>query len=298
MDIVRCLQTFCAVVETSSFTAAAERMYLTQPSVSTHIHDLEKKYGTILLNRKRDGITPTDSGKLLYDYAKKILKLTSETVDAINEVNQLKRGEVEIGASTVPGTYILPDVLLRFKKNYPGINLSMRIGDTSEIIQDVFEQNVEFGIVGEKVRKSGLTFHKLIRDHIIFVANPSMKKSQIELAELKKVPLVFRESSSGTRMVVLEKLAKKGITKKDLTIVMELGSTEAVKQGAIAGLGATFVSERTIKNELNQKLLKKILIKDLVIERNFWIVTHSVGGFSRAGLTLFDFIKKTYPENK
>ncbi len=105
MDIVRCLNTFCAVVESGSFTIAADKSYLTQPSVSTHIRNLEQHYKTTLLNRKRDGVTLTDTGKLLYHYAKEILKLTHTTEDAINDVTDLLRGYIEIGASTVPGTY-------------------------------------------------------------------------------------------------------------------------------------------------------------------------------------------------
>lgn len=292
MDIVRCLRTFCAVVENGSFTIAAVRLYLTQPSVSTHIRELEKHYGSILLNRKRDKITPTDTGKLLYQHAKEILQLTRETEDILDEVNNLLRGDIEIGASTVPGAYILPELLMKFKRLYPGLKLSLRIRDTSIIIKEVFEQKVDFGIVGDKIKKAGLIFHKLIHDHIVLIAHPSIKKKRLKLDELKDLPLVFRENSSGTRMTVTEELRKKGILAKDLDIVMELGSTEAVKQGVMAGLGASFVSERTIRNEEKQGLLKKIPVKGLKIDRNFWIVKRSSSNFSRTGKALYNFIRK------
>jgi len=292
MDIVRCLRTFCAVVENGSFTIAAVRLYLTQPSVSTHIRELEKHYGSILLNRKRDKITPTDTGKLLYQHAKEILQLTRETEDILDEVNNLLRGDIEIGASTVPGTYILPELLMKFKRLYPGLKLSLRIRDTSIIIKEVFEQKVDFGIVGDKIKKAGLIFHKLIHDHIVLIVHPSVKKKRLKLDELKDLPLVFRENSSGTRMTVTEELRKKGILVKDLDIVMELGSTEAVKQGVLAGLGASFVSERTIRNEEKQGLLKKIPVKGLKIDRNFWIVKRSSSNFSRTGKALYNFIRK------
>jgi DNA-binding transcriptional LysR family regulator len=151
MDILRCLETFCAVVESGSFTAAAEKRYLTQPSVSTHIRDLEKHYGTKLLNRRRDRITATDTGKLLYRYAKNLLRMAKETEDAIDEINNLIRGEVTIGASSVPGTYLVPTILSAFKKKHPGIHLSMEVSDSSIVINQVFEQKVDFGIVGEKL---------------------------------------------------------------------------------------------------------------------------------------------------
>lgn len=292
MDIVRCLKTFCAVVESGSFTIAADKRYLTQPSVSTHIRDLESHYKTILLHRKRDRVTPTDTGKLLYEYAKEILKLTRKTEDVIDNVTNLLRGEIEIGASTVPGTYILPQILMKFKKEHPEIKLSLRIRDTSFIINDVFQQRFEFGIVGDKIRKPGLTFGKLMADRIVLISPYSFSNKIVTLDELKEIPFVFRESSSGTRMAVVEELAKKGIAVNDLNTVMELGSTEAIKHGVMAGLGSSFVSERTIKNEESHKLLRKIPVEGLKIERNFWIVKRSSGTISRAGRALYDFIRK------
>jgi len=292
MDIVKCLNTFCAVVESGSFTGAANRLSLTQPSVSTHIKELEKYYKIILLNRKRDKIAPTDIGQLLYKYAKQILQLTKKTEDIIDDINNLLRGEIEIGASTVPGTYILPEILMKFRENYPGINISLRIRDTTIIIRDVFEQRVDFGIVGDKIKKPGLIFHNLIKDRIVLIVHPSFRRKKVKLEALRDLPLIFRESSSGTRMTVMEKLYKKGISIKGLNILMELGSTEAVKQGVMAGLGASFVSERTIKNEEKQGLLKKLSVEGLNIDRNFWLVKPSSGITSRAAMALYDFIRK------
>jgi DNA-binding transcriptional LysR family regulator len=295
MDILRCLETFCAVVESGSFTVAAEKRYLTQPSVSTHIRDLEKHYGSKLLNRRRDGITPTDTGKLLYRYAKSLLKLSKETEDAIDDINKLVRGETTIAASTVPGTYLIPEILSKFKKEFPDINLSLKVSDTSIVINEVFEQNVDFGIVGEKQKKPGLLFTKLANDKIVLVANPKTAQSKINLEELKTHPLIFREHTSGTRMAVMESLQKKGAKEKELNIIMELGSTEAVKQGAIAGLGATFVSERAIKNEEKHGLLKRITIQGISINRHFWIVKRVAEIPSRAAQALYEFIRKGCP---
>jgi DNA-binding transcriptional LysR family regulator len=293
MDILRCLETFCTIVESGSFTVAAEKRYLTQPSVSTHIRDLEKHYGVKLLNRRRDGITATDTGKLLYKYAKSLLRLSKEAQDAIDDVNRLVRGETTIGASTVPGTYLIPELLSRFKKEFPGIRLSMKVSDTSMIIDEVFEQNVDFGIVGEKRNKPGLIFTRLADDNIILVVHPGIKKGKISVKDLGTLPLIFREHTSGTRMAVMENLKKRGITEKDLNIIMELGSTEALKQGVLAGLGAGFVSERSIKHEESQGLVKRLPIHGLTIHRNFWIVKRATTGLSRAAQALYNFIRSS-----
>jgi DNA-binding transcriptional LysR family regulator len=291
MDIARCLETFCTVIECGSFTLAARKLYLTQPSVSTHIKELEKHYKSVLLNRKRDGIVPTDTGKLLYRYAKEIIKLIRKTSDAIDEVVNLKRGDIEIGASTVPGTYILPEILMKFKKKFPSIELSLKIKDTLLIVNDVYAQNFEFGIVGDRIKKQGLIFHKLIKDRIVFITPSGKNKTHLSFLEIKSIPLIIREVNSGTRLAVVHSLEKKGLALKDLNIVMELGSNEAIKHGVIASLGSSFVSERTIKNEVKQGLLKKVPVKGLSIERNFWIVRKTSSPLSRAAKALFDFIR-------
>ncbi len=295
MDMLRCLETFCSVVESGSFTAAAEKRYLTQPSVSTHIGDLEKHYGTTLLHRRRGGVTPTDTGKLLYRYAKELLRLAKQTEDAIDDVNQLVRGAVTIGASSVPGTYIIPSCLSLFKHKYPRIHLSMKVSDTSMVINQVYGSSVDFGIVGERAKKPGLTFTRLTNDRIILAAPQDYKKASMTLGELTSTPLIMREQSSGTRMAVMEQLKKKGIGEKDLHVIMELGSTEAVKQGIIASLGTGFVSERSIKHEMGHGLLKKVTIKGTSIDRYFWVIKRSAGDLSRAAQALYEFIKKECP---
>lgn len=292
MDLLKCLRTFCAVVESGSFTEAAEIVYVTQPSISTHINELETHYKTKLLNRKRDGIIPTETGKLLYKNAKELLKQVQITEDEIDKINNLLKGEIEIGASTVPGTYIIPTLISKFKKNYPHIKISLKIKDTNLIINDVFEQKIGFGIVGDRLRKAGLTFHKLAGDRIVLVAHPSIEKKKINLDELKKMELIFRESNSGTRAAVLDELKKHSITIKQLNIVMELGSTEAVKQGVMKNLGASFVSKRTIDTEKENGLLKIIPIEGIDIKRNFWLVKRSNSLISRAENELFKFLKK------
>ncbi len=291
MNIIRTLETFCAIIETRSFSSAANRMFLSQPSISTQIKELEKYYGTTLVNRSRERITPTDSGKLLYRYAKELIRLAQKTRNVIDDLKNLLRGEIRLGASTVPGTYLLPAVVKRFKNEHHGIEISLRIGDTSIIIKDVFDRLVDFGIVGEKTRKQGLNFQKLMNDNIVLIAPTSMKRKRISLEELTEIPLIFREIGSGTRLAVVQVLAKKKLLAKKLNTVIEMGSTEAVKQAVIAGIGASFVSEITIKNELKLGLIKKVEIPGLKIQRHFWLVKRSGETTNRASTALYNFIR-------
>ncbi|MGD9101505.1 MAG: LysR family transcriptional regulator, partial [Anaerolineae bacterium] len=164
---LRQLRTFMRVVECKSFTWAAEELYLTQPAVSFQIRSLEKEYGIDLLDRSGREIIPTASGQILLDYARRILNLYDESKLEIDRLNNLLRGTLVIGASTGPGEHILPQLLGRFKAQYPSIEIVLRISRTREIIQQVLERVLEIGIVGATVTNDALVFEPFIKDELI-----------------------------------------------------------------------------------------------------------------------------------
>ncbi len=282
------LRTFCAVAEKKSFTKAGELVYRTQSTISSQISELEKLYDTTLFDRSQREIALTESGEILYHYAKRILKLVDESRDKIDELKDVVKGNLIIGASTIPGTYILPGVLNGFKQKYPDVNVSVQISNSKDIITKILEHRLEVGAVGEKVEDKRLEYIELAKDRIVLVVHPQhpwAKRKSITLNELKAGKFIWREEGSGTRDTVEIALKNRGI--KELKIVMELGSTEAVKQGIEAKLGVSFLSEWAVKNGT----LRKIEIKDLDILRCFYMVFSKVGIKSRATQSFIDFNK-------
>ena len=144
------LKVFCAVVEHKSFSRAGEAMFLSQPTVSFQIRSLEQELGTRLLDRRGRAVTVTRSGEVLYRYARNILQLADEAEQTIQQLKGLTKGALTIGASTIPGEYILPGLLADFKVKYPGIDINLVIGDTKGIINKVIDNEVEIGVVGTK----------------------------------------------------------------------------------------------------------------------------------------------------
>lgn len=288
------LRVFCAVVEKKSFSRASEAVFLSQPTVSLQIRALEQEMGTRLLDRQGREVSVTGSGKVLYGYAKKILQIADEARQAIAQLKGLIMGEIIIGASTIPGEYILPGLLADLKAKYPGIEINLLIGDTKEIIQKILDHEVEIGIVGQRERNDKLVFHGFTTDKLVLIApvNPArFAHEQITVGELQKVPFILRESGSGTRGSIERKLREVGVKETDLNIVMRAGSTAAVKKAVESGAGVSIISERAIENEIKLSLLKKVPIKGLELQREFFIVHRRRRSHSPATKALLKFLE-------
>jgi len=289
------LKIFTSVAELKSFSKAAKELYLTQPTVSQHITALEGFLGITLLDRNGRGIHLTPEGKLLYKYAKQITSLTDEALQAIELIKGKKTGTLTLGASTIPGEFILPSILGDFKKDYPEIKISIKISDTQKIINDLLEHSIEIGIIGAKVPSPKLTYTRFLEDELICAVPKGHKwwaKKSVEISELAKEPFIVREDGSGTLISMAAKFKKLGISKNDLNIVSEVGSTTAVKQSIKAGLGISLVSERALEEELKLKTLKKVPLKNARFTRTFYIIRNKHASSSPLCKTFIRFLSK------
>jgi DNA-binding transcriptional LysR family regulator len=269
------LKVFCAIIEKKSFSKASEILFLSQPTISYQIKSLEQELKTKLLDRSGREIIITGSGEIFYKYARRILQLVGEAEQAIQQLNGLIKGELIIGASTTPGEYILPGLFAGFKMKYPGINITMIISDTKEIIKKVIENEVEAGVVGAKEKNDKLVFESFTTEKLVLITSAKSKTLKNETAvieKLKELPFIFRESGSGTNAVVKKILNEAGVREEDLNIVMRLGSTAAVKKAVECGAGVSFISEKAVENEIKLGTIKKITVKNLELDREFFIV--------------------------
>jgi DNA-binding transcriptional LysR family regulator len=274
MDL-RQLEVFCKVVELKSFSKAAEAVFLTQPTVSQHISALEGFFDVQLIDRLGREIRPTHAGELLYQHAKEILGLRDKAYQSMHRFLGKKSGHLHIGASTIPGEYILPGILGQFKQVFPEISVTLHIADTQQIVESVLESRVEIGIVGAKINNPQLTFHQFVEDRIVLIVGKGSslwERSSINPAELMDASLIQREEGSGTKIAIVKALSTKGVDSRRMKIIAEMGSTESVKQAIIAGIGVSFLSERAVEREVAFGLLKKLPIKGIDIRRNFYII--------------------------
>ena len=276
MDI-RALEVFCRIVELKSFSKAAEAVYLTQPTVSGHIKGLEEFVGLKLLDRLGREAVPTKAGELLYGYAKQVLALRNQAIQALDEYKGSLKGHLVVGGSNIPGEYVLPALLARFKTRYPDISITLRIADSREIARGVLDGAYELGAVGARFDDGQLVYVKFLEDELVLVLpadHPWAAKPAVNLAELSAQQITLREVGSGSRKVLEEALRSAGINADALAVVAELGSTEAIRQAVKAGAGISVISLRAIREDLERGTLRTVPLEGIRLTRDFYLVHH------------------------
>ncbi len=290
------LETFCRIAGLKSFSKAADDLFLTQPTVSGHILSLERSLSLRLLDRTSREVRLTKAGKVFLEYASKILSCRKDLLNALSEFSQGICGDLSLGASTIPGEYLLPKLIGDFKKEHPRSVLSVKIADTKEIIQYVLQDGVEFGIIGAKLNHPSLHYEKYEEDEIIVVAppgHPFTRRKRVNLEALLKEPWIIREEGSGTQIASDKALRKKGKSLKQFNVVMETGSTSSVKEAVKAGLGLAFISRRATEEEVRQGALSRIDVEGVApILRQIYIVSYRGRTLSPIGLEFLRFLKK------
>jgi len=292
----RHLESFCRVADLKSFSKAADDLFLTQPTVSGHILSLEQSLFLRLFDRASREVRLTKSGEVFQEYASKILSLRKDLLNALSEFSQGIRGELSLGASTIPGEYLLPRLIGDFKKEHPSFLISLKIADTKEVIQYVLQDHVEFGIIGAKLSHPSLHYEKYEEDEIIVVGpsdHPLTRKKRVNVDELLKEPWIIREEGSGTRIAVEKALRRKGKSLKQFNVVIEMGSTSSVKEGVKAKLGLAFISGRATEGEVRQGAFSRIDVEGLEpISRQIYIVSHRRRTLSPMGMEFLRFLRR------
>ena len=292
----RHLESFCRVADLKSFSKAADDLFLTQPTVSGHILSLEQSLSLRLFDRASREVRLTKSGEVFQEYASKILSLRKDLLNALSEFSQGIRGELSLGASTIPGEYLLPRLIGDFKKEHPSFLISLKIADTKEVIHYVLQDHVEFGIIGAKLSHPSLHYEKYEEDEIIVVGpsdHPLTRKKRVDVDELLKEPWIIREEGSGTRIAVEKALRRKGKSLKQFNVVIEMGSTSSVKEGVKAKLGLAFISGRATEGEVRQGAFSRIDVEGLEpISRQIYIVSHRRRTLSPMGMEFLRFLRR------
>ncbi len=269
------LKIFCKVVELQSFSRAAEAVHLSQPTVSSHVKDLEDHFGCRLIDRMGKVATPTRGGEILCVYAKRLLELAEETEAAISSFLGKPTGNLLIGGSTIPGAYILPHVMGAFRRLYPDVSLSLFIADTQEVTEKVLAGDLEAGVVGALPADKRLSAEPVGEDEIRLVTpagHPLADKGYVKLSDLFREPLLIREPGSGTRRFLENALAQKGIELSSFRAVAQLGSTEAVREAVKAGLGVSFLSTLAVAGEIASGAVSALTVPDLSLTRTFYLI--------------------------
>jgi DNA-binding transcriptional LysR family regulator len=288
------LQTFIFIVEKQSLTKAAQALYLTQPAVSKQLNSLEKFYGTSLLHRTSRYVEVTEAGKLVYDFSKQILAKINESHAAVQALQKDLCGSLVLGASTIPGEYILPAALGRFQELHPQVKAKLEIADSTEIGQLIMDAKLEAGMIGVALDNPVLCQEHIANDELVVIASCQhhlANKSSVAFEDILEEPLIVREAGSGTQLVIESKLRENGIAPERLNVRLELGSTAAVVNAVAAGLGLSLVSRFAVKNRINAEDIAVLNIEGLPLERGLYFVTRKDQVVSPLDEAFYNFFK-------
>jgi len=255
------LETFIMVADLQSFTAAARRLYMSQPAVSFQIKSLEEDLHVTLFQRREKKLGLTPAGRLLYPEAKKMVVRYQKIKSGIEDLRGLKTGHLVAGASTTPGEYLLPLLVGGFGKKYPGINISLRVAGSGQVFQWLKDREIDLGLTGSTAPGNWATCRPWIDDELVLIVPPDHPwagRESINPGELMDWPIILREAGSGTRRSLEEKLIKGGLDPARLNLTMELGSTRAIITAVQAGLGVSVVSCWAARDALELGRIKKV----------------------------------------
>lgn len=293
LDYVR---SFIQVVNCKSFSLAAEQNFISQPTISMHIKQLELELGVQLLVRSTKDLLLSEAGMLFYPYALKLLETETEALSQFRKIEKNIGGTVLIAASSVPCNYILPSFFGYMKKEFADIKYKITEGDSEKVIQSILRFESDFGIGSISCGNEKCICQPLLKDRIV-LATPNTEKyrkmeGKFPMEALHKEDFIIRESGSGTRLAA-EKIEKKlGLSIKASNISLCVESSAMVRRGVEEGVGVAFISNLAIADALKKKTILKFEFPNLNAARQIYILHHKERVMTGPLMTSLKILKK------
>jgi DNA-binding transcriptional LysR family regulator len=293
------LQIFIYAAEALSFSEAAKRSNLTQPTVSHHIKALESDIGAELFFRSGNHLQLTETGRFLLPRARQLMREATTLQELIDSINQKQIvGHLRIACGATAGKYLLPGLAARFREQHPMVKVSIFRCAPEFILPKLLEGEANLGLLSYEIDTSGLEIKEFIVDHISLVVSPDhpwAHRSSIDPEDLINEPLIMREAISGTRRVMLSELAKHDISLDDLNIFLELGSAEAIVEAVAAGYGVSFISRVATAYKQKHNDLVEVPVEGIDLTRTIYILRKEIDTPNRPQEVFWNFIHD--PEN-
>ncbi len=278
MDL-RQLESFVEIAKQKSFSRAAETLYLSQPTLTGHIQSLEDELETVLFNRYGKQVTLTGAGHIFYNHAVNILNLREQAYYSMSQYKGRMAGELAIAASTVPQICLLPGLLKAFGGCYPEISYEIKQFDSEGVISTIVSGSMDFGFVGTVSSYPGLDMYKIGEDRLILITPAKgelsrLKGDSVTWEQIKNERFILREEGSATKNFFLSCLRDQKIDIDEINVVANIENPTTIVQCVRNGLGITFISERMVKKEIEQGLLRAFALSGFALSRNFYFINH------------------------
>ncbi len=292
---LRQLETFIQVANLKSFSKAADALYITQPTVTNHIQNLEKELDTLLINRFGKTLTLTEPGNLLYSYAINIINSCEMAKFDLDSYKGKIQGHLHIYSSSVPMKNMIPYIMKEFISKYPDISFTLSEEDSKKIVDTILMGESDFGILGAKYLSNSIDYIDLMEDRLILILPNDQKYTFPNFSSISKnilfeEKILFREKGSGTRELIERTLKENSIDISDLKIVGYVKDTESIKELVALGVGISFISEKELNKNMDLTRYKLCYIDNLHFTRKFYFAFHKNRQLSPLNLAFKDFI--------
>ena len=292
IDLTR-LQIFLSVAENLSFSEAAQRLHISQPTVSHHIKALEQALGVELFDRSSHGVKLTGAARLLYPRARKLLHDTVETQQMMDSLQERVVGHLRIACSTTAGKYILPQFAARFHERHPGVGISISSCTAASVIPNLLEQDADLGAVSFEACEGEVECQVFFEDRIVLIVPAEhhwANQGPIEPSDLLGENMILREPTSGTSRVLSAELGKHDIGLEDLDTFLELGNSEAIVMTVEAGFGVSFVSRIAASCPLAMGLIVEVPVTGFDLRRKIYMIRKKLRPANRAVNAFWGFV--------
>ncbi len=285
------IETFLEVARLSSFSRAAEKRFRTQPAISAQIRGMEEEVGAKLLDRSGGKVALTAAGKIFQKFAEETVQARRNVITAIAEMESVPGGEIIVGANEGTCLHVLPEVFAQFKKQYSTVGVNVRRLESAKVLESVFDHSIDFGIVSLPVTDKRLTVVPIHQDELIAICAPSHElamSEKISVEQLAKYPLLVPKFGK-TREAIEDMFSARNL---QMTVSMELDSSELLKRFAAADVGVGFIGESTVQQEMEAGTLVALKIKEVHIRRDLGLIFRKDKALSRAALAFIEIAVK------
>ncbi len=292
----RQLEVLVSVIRHSSFSKAAEELFLTQPTVSTHIGSLEEELGVQLVTRGRKTIHPTRAGAVFYEYANGLLKMRDNVLDSMKHYPDLLTSTIEVAASTVPAEYVLPRAVAAFRRDYPSVRFSIRESNSEQVLARLLANEVELGFTGTESRTEKCRFEQIGTDRLVIITPDcepyrAAVPDQFPAELLETSPFLLRAPGSATQKEADSFLINMGIAPQNLHVAAFMDSIFAIKQSVRNGMGIAILSEIAVKDMEKRGEILVFRNENPFMHRNLYCVYREDVPLSPPGELFLNFIK-------
>lgn len=293
----RQLETFVQVVQSKSFSKAAEELFITQPTVTNHIKNLEEEVGTLLINRMGKKISLTNAGEILYNEALDIINSLQMIKHELSMYNNEIKGHLDIVSSSVPRKHLIPSIIDAFLKEHANVTFSISNDDSQEVVNSILDSYTDFGFIGEKYPNPNLEYINIISDKLVLIASKDFKpetnkQGEISVKSILDGKFIFREVGSASRNIFVSEFEKQDISLSQLKPVAYVRDVDTIKKMVSLGIGFSFISEKLIEDDLKLNKFKAYNVKGIDLSRNYYFVYHKNRQLSPLGETFKNFILK------